>query len=244
MPSKSTGSGGGGGDPPGKGFRSQQERYPEDLQQRLRDRFPALAQIPRWDLSDSHREVLKRFMDDYAFRYGQYQQGHVYEWISMANHSCNPNACAVPRNPGTLKALRDIPKDDEVTISYARDKAAFRCRCDTCNARRRTRFSIPMSSTDGSAVGYIRKKVGSLRRSLSSRESSASDYGEDDDDGIDDIGEGGDGKREKGDVGCSQQDGSTTEAPIGYRKRFKEFVKDRKGRVGRWLDPDARGGRG
>lgn len=97
-------------------------------------------------------------MNDYAFRYGQHQQGHIYRWISMANHSCNPNASAVPGFPGTLRALRDIAESEEVTITYGTEKAKFRCRCEACEARR-ARYSLGMSSVDGSAVDFLRKRV-------------------------------------------------------------------------------------
>ncbi|CAI4216682.1 unnamed protein product [Parascedosporium putredinis] len=46
----------------------------------------------------------------------------------MANHSCAPNACAAPGNPGTLRALRDIAEGDEITIMYTKRNARFKCR--------------------------------------------------------------------------------------------------------------------
>lgn len=120
-------------------------------------------------------------MNDYAFRYGQHQKGHVYEWISLANHSCEPNASAVPGLPATLRALRDIPEGEEVTVTYSKEKVRFKCRCDACE-RRRGSFLRRKSSVDGSAAEYIKRKFGSIGKSRSSRETSAGD----DDDEYDD----------------------------------------------------------
>ena len=101
----------------------------------------------------------------------------------MANHSCNPNASAVPGFPGTLRALKDIAEGEEVTITYGKEKTKFRCRCETCEVRR-ARYSLRMSSTDGSAVEFLRKRVKSFGKSRSSSESSG--CVEDGDDASDD----------------------------------------------------------
>lgn len=110
-------------------------------------------------------------MNDYAFHYGQHQQGHVYQWMSMANHSCKPNASVVPGYPGTLKALRDIAESEEVTITYGKEETKFRCRCETCEARR-ARYLLGMLSTNGSAVDFLRKRVRGFGNGRSSNESS------------------------------------------------------------------------
>lgn len=120
-------------------------------------------------------------MNDHAFRYGQHQRGHVYEWISLANHSCEPNASAVPGLPATLRALGDIPEGEEVTITYSKEKARFKCRCDACE-RRRVSFLRRKGSADGSAAEYLRRKFGSLGRSRSSKETSTGDDDEEYDD--------------------------------------------------------------
>lgn len=113
-------------------------------------------------------------MNDYTFRYGQHQKGHVYEWISLANHSCEPNASAVPGLPATLRALRDILEGEEVTIAYSKDKARFKCRCDACE-RRRGSLLRRKGSVDGSTAEYLRRQFGSIGKSRSSRETSTGD---------------------------------------------------------------------
>ena len=117
-------------------------------------------------------------MSDYAFTYSVYQRGHIYEWISMANHSCGPNSSAVAGFPGVLRALRDIPEGEEVTIDYNKRKARFRCRCMACEARRARRFSLGMSS-DGSAGDYIKRKFRSLGMSRSSVDTTGDEDGDD-----------------------------------------------------------------
>lgn len=87
----------------------------------------------------------------------------------MANHSCSPNASAAPGFPGTLRALRDIAEDEEVTITYGKEKAKFRCRCQTCQARR-ARYSLATSSTAGIAADFLRKRVKGFGKTRSSSE--------------------------------------------------------------------------
>ena len=179
--------------------------FSEGKRQRLRDRFPVLVQVPDRDLNDTHRDVLEEFMDDYGFRYGQHQMGHVYEWISIVNHSCNPNASAVPGFPATLKALRDIPSGEEVTITYGKEKTRFRCRCEVCEERR-ARYFVGIPSTDGSAGGYIRRRVRSFGKSRSSGESSSAG-----DEGCA-AGDADDANGDEDQAGCEREDSCPTPA--------------------------------
>lgn len=131
-------------------IRDRWEKYPAPKQDRIRQAFPTLADIPSQELSQEHKNRLERFMTEYSFHYGQYQMGLVYEWISMANHSCAPNACAAPGNPGTLRALKDIAEGDEITIMYTKQNARFKCRCEVCVSRSRPRFGASRSTSEGS----------------------------------------------------------------------------------------------
>jgi hypothetical protein len=75
--------------------------------------------------------------------------GAVFPNAARFNHSCNPNAC-FSWNPATRKetihAMRDIKKDEEITLSYceiSHDKATrarelkhygFVCNCQACSS--------------------------------------------------------------------------------------------------------------
>lgn len=202
-------------------------------------------------------------MNRYGFMYGMRQRGHIYEWISMANHSCDPNASAVPGFPGILRAVRDIPEGEEVTINYGKKKAKFKCRCEACEGRR-ARYSLGISSTDGSAGDYIKRKARGFRMSRSSVEISAGDEDDGDGDGpspgwfgntASTLRRLGRGKKDStsgqdddsespaqnthsgwgGFVGSSQGGADEGEATPRLRKRLGAYIIERKTEAGRWL---------
>lgn len=113
-------------------------------------------------------------MTNYSFQYGQYQMGHVYQWISVANHSCLPNASAVAGHPGTLRALRDIAEGEEVTIMYTNGNLRFRCRCEECTRRSQSRLRDRLRSSEGSGgvVSLFAGRSRSRRRRNSTEGSS------------------------------------------------------------------------
>lgn len=132
----------------------------------------------------------------------------------MTNHSCEPNAHAVVGFPGTLKAIKEIPEGEEVTISYGKKISGFRCQCDRCARRSRNPLRAP-SSVGSTVVDAIWRTAKAIWSSPSSKKSRVDN---DDDEDEDEDGEDHDGDSSDGDDDDSTGNGWLRLAGFGVWK--------------------------
>lgn len=54
--------------------------------------------------------------------------------IKYINHDCNPNCTVLERDKDSLNlvAIREIKKDEEITMDYGYDEIYENCTCNTC----------------------------------------------------------------------------------------------------------------
>jgi hypothetical protein len=101
--------------------------------------------LGNWETANSHRQVLTNSLTLVTPTFDPI--GVCFDPLAaLANHSCDPNAFVVMDGPViSFRALNDIPKDQEITISYVdatnpfhrrqhelQSRHYFQCTCPKC----------------------------------------------------------------------------------------------------------------